>query len=434
MSSWFVHYFQRCIPDQRFLWNVLALAGGTMIGQVLGVLVSPLLTRLYSPDDFGRFSLFSALIGFAAVGGALRYEAAIVSACDDEEASYLMLITLGLTLFTSLLAASVLYILIISSVLGFDDLPVWAALLAIPGSGLTTGFLILRYWLVRHGQFWIISRATVTQNAARAIIPTILGLLSIGWVGLAVGDIVGRGFGLRTMLWRSRIPLRTTLRALHATPIAPILHKYRSFPLYMLPSSVLNSMALLLPLPLIAHLYGIEAAGFFGLVQRLIAVPLSLVAASAADTFHNRVAEYQRDNALAMRGIFLRTTGGLLLLGIGPALLLMFLGPWLFSLVFGYQWIQAGVLAAVMAPMALAQLVVSPISRVVFVVGGQRAKLFYDLVALGAVVAGIYGGHALGLFLDQAVALWSSLSVVAYIIYFLILLRTVCNAVMLAKV
>ncbi|NTV99689.1 MAG: oligosaccharide flippase family protein [Oscillochloris sp.] len=386
---------------------------------------SPLLTRLYTPDNFGRFSLFSAFISFASVCSALRYETAIVAAESDEEANYLTLAALGLTLIAAFVSAGLGYLLIAGNLFGFGALPPWAALLAIPNIVLIAGFTTLRYRSVRNGSFRAISRATIEQNAARAIVPVLLGLLSTGWAGLVCGDLVARGFGLRAMLWQSWRFLRSTAGSFQKATAVAILRKHRAFPLYMLPSSVLNTIALLAPLPLVAHMYGIEAAGFFGLVQRLIALPLSLVAANVADVFHGRIAEYQRENVPAIRGLFLRTAGGLLLIGLGPALVLMLAGPWLFGAAFGPQWGQAGMLAAVMAPMALAQLVVSPISRAVLVVGGLRTKLIYDLSALGAIGLAGYVGYAMRLSLVETIALLSALNVLSYIVYFLVLLKAV---------
>ena len=52
---------------------------GTMIAQAVPVLVSPVLTRLYSPAELGNLALFVSIINVAGTVIAGRYEMAILS-------------------------------------------------------------------------------------------------------------------------------------------------------------------------------------------------------------------------------------------------------------------------------------------------------------------------------------------------------------------
>jgi lipopolysaccharide exporter len=204
-----------------------------------------------------------------------------------------------------------------------------------------------------------------------------------------------------------------------------VLKRHYKYPLYSLPSSLIDTLTFSLPLPLVSHFFGIRAAGYFALVQWVIALPLGLIGGSVADVFHSRVAAYAQDRRQNLRILFLQTARGLLLLGAGPAILLAVFAPWGFRTIFGPSWLMAGELAVRMAPLALAQLIVSPLSRIVFVLGGQELKLLYDGLALTALLAAMYSAHWIGLSLPQSVALLSTLQVLAYGMYFLLLLRRV---------
>src|SRR3954464_573016 len=72
---------------------VLHLGGGTAGAQALILLTAPLLTRLYSPAEMGRFGVLLAFVAFTSVVVNLRFDMAIVSARTDIEADGLLAIS-----------------------------------------------------------------------------------------------------------------------------------------------------------------------------------------------------------------------------------------------------------------------------------------------------------------------------------------------------
>lgn len=155
---------RRFLEHGSFRKNVAVLAGGTALGQALTVLVVPALTRLYSPREMGTFAMFQAFVAFVSVAGALRYEAAIVSARDTDEASRLLLSCLLLVLPTSLLFALVLFGLIDVSLLGFGVLPKAAVFFAFPYLLGMCGYTVVRYWLIRAQDFKLLSQVSIVQG------------------------------------------------------------------------------------------------------------------------------------------------------------------------------------------------------------------------------------------------------------------------------
>jgi len=82
----------------HFYKNILKLASGTALGQGLVIASTPIITRLYSPDEMGVLGIFMAFAGFVSVGIGLRYEIAIVSASNQREADHLLAAALFFTL------------------------------------------------------------------------------------------------------------------------------------------------------------------------------------------------------------------------------------------------------------------------------------------------------------------------------------------------
>jgi lipopolysaccharide exporter len=409
--------------EHGFLRSVAVLASGTVLAQGLTVLISPVLTRVYSPDAMGRLGLYMAFVGFASVGASLRFETAIVSASDRKEAANLVALSLVSLVPTSLLGTAALYVLTSRSLLGFGGLPTYTVALLLPSLLSTSGLTILRYWMVREGAFGLISRVQVTQSLARSVGQLVLALL--GWYGLILGDLLGRLAGIGRMARASWEAVRDLAFPLDRARLLSIARKYRKFPQYSLPSALIDTLALNIPLPLISGLYGAESAGYFVLVQGVLSLPSALLASAVGDAFHSRMAEYARETSRKAVSFFLRAGGGLLAVGLLPALVMTIGGPFLFSHVFGRNWTTAGAMAAAMAPWFLSQLVVSPLSRVVLVFQGQETKLIFDFLSLASAVGALVGGYHLGLTLLEAIRLLSLVNIISYSVYFLLLYRIV---------
>jgi O-antigen/teichoic acid export membrane protein len=228
---------------------------------------------------------------------------------------------------------------------------------------------------------------------ARAVVQLGIGTVHGSWLGLMAGELAGRASGIGRLRRECLSQLRDQLSPFTIGELARTLAVYRKFPLVSLPSSLLDVMALSVAVPLVSELYGADAAGQFALVQLVCAVPVALVGVAVADAFHSRIALFARQAPGRARALFLKTAAGLFAAGVGPLAVLALAGPVLFRIAFGQQWSVAGELASVMAPWALAQLVVSPVSQVAFVFRAQEFKLIYDVLNLTTVTAVLLVGQ-----------------------------------------
>jgi O-antigen/teichoic acid export membrane protein len=416
------------LRHSEFAANVAALAGGTAVGQAIALVASPILTRLYTPEDFGMFGLLTVFLGFSGVLISLRLEAAIPAPTSDSEAALLTFLSILLVVPLSIVAGILLFVLIRWEILGFGALPLAVVPLALLGILAFGVFSALRYWFIRVGEFRSLSHTTIWQSVARTIAMIGLGFLSMKWLGLVIGDLAGRGAGLTRMSAQIWPAISKNTRGLRWSAYRDVFLRYKHFPRYVLPSSLIDTIAVSLPLPILIYAYGAEVAGYFALSQRIISVPAGTIGQSVADVFHSRMGECSRGGSASPLQHFIRVSKYLLFIGLGPSLLIMSLGPFLFSLFFGSSWLGAGKIAAVMAPWALAQFVVSPVSRAVFVFGGQMQKLIYDCTAAISSVLSLYGAWMMGLSYTSAIALLSATQFCAYGLYFVLLHRIVRNS------
>ena len=397
--------------------GTVVLGGGAALAQLLNVAAAPIVTRLYDPSEFGQFGLFVAFVNLAAVALSLRLEMAIVSSPSREEAARVALLAMLILPISTLAATAVFFVLIVLPVGPYANLPVaWTLLLPISlaAIGLVS---VLRYWVVRRQDYAPLSRVAVIQSAARGVGQVGLGFLHFGALGLLLGDLLGRIAGT-TQLSIHELPDITVAAGRPAWHGArSLLKKYWKYPVFSLPSSFIDTLAGVIPLPLIGQFYGLEAAGYYSLVQTVFALPLTLVARSVADVFHGRVATLARDAPGSVGRLFLRTAGALSAIALPIGVAVFFLAPALFPLVFGEQWQTAGFVAAVLAPRMVVQMIVSPLSRIVFVYQGQEAKLIFDVVVLSLTIGGLTVANFLGLPFLAAMAVLAATDLIAYGVY-----------------
>lgn len=413
------------LPRSTFMVNVWSLASGTALGQGLTVFSLPLLTRLYSPSDLNSFALFTALVSIFSVISSLLYETAIVSAETNQEAANLTFLSIFISVVLTPIIVILSYIGISQNILGFGSLDVYCLFL-IPIAFLLTAFLkTFRYLLMRQGFFSIISKITVSQSVSRSIAQIISGLAGLIPLGLFLGDVIGRAVGIKTSFEYSSKSLFENRENWSATELQTVALKNLSFPFLACPSSLINALSIYLVVPIVTQISDPGFSGNFVLAQRVLSIPLVLIGGSVADVFHQHISHCLRAEPQKVRKVFLETAKKLFFLGLVPMILTAALSPILFQTIFGLQWSQAGILCSVLVPWSLAGLVVSPLSRVVFVFQGQAWKLIYDIASLIILYATLYGSHRFNILPIYAVALLSFASALSYILYFFVLLKII---------
>jgi O-antigen/teichoic acid export membrane protein len=81
------------LKKSYFFRNVLIVMSGTALAQVLGYALSPVISRLYSPSDFGIFGSFNAVLNVIAAGVTLDYSMAIMLPRSKNDAFSLFMLS-----------------------------------------------------------------------------------------------------------------------------------------------------------------------------------------------------------------------------------------------------------------------------------------------------------------------------------------------------
>jgi glycosyltransferase involved in cell wall biosynthesis len=150
------------MPQSAFLRSVSILVGGTALAQALNVFSLPVITRLFTPDDFSMLAVYMALLSIVSVVACLRFEIAIPLPQDNFEAFNLMALSLIFSTAISAIFALVVgfFSVRVALLMGQPALETYLWLLPV-GIWFTCLFSCFQYWVSRTKKFVVIAKAKV---------------------------------------------------------------------------------------------------------------------------------------------------------------------------------------------------------------------------------------------------------------------------------
>ena len=385
-------------PSGTFGHGVLTLASGTAGVQALYLVCLPILTRLFSVHQMGDLTVFQALLSLLLVIAALRYEVAIYVSHDDREAINVLGLSVVAVFLSSLVFATGFFILSVTT-----DLPeqyavvtrYWGLLwLGQIGAGLA---LVLTQWTLRQRSFANVAAARVSQVFCQLVTQLTLGVAGFGGAGLLIGDVVGRMAGAVTLAVRLLRRERDLLGAIRVRTMIRDARVHAGYPIYSTPAALLNTVTLQLPPILFLFMFGQHVAGWFGLMIRVCSAPMMLIGKSVSDAYAAEFSRLLREDPAALKPLFGRTFRKLALLGLAPLCVIVAAGPWLFGLVFGADWAEAGLYARFVALYTFAEFCCFPLFLTPSLLRRQRVQLAWDAALIGALLAGLWTVWSLGL-------------------------------------
>lgn len=400
--------------------QVMTLVTGTGLAQLIPLAVSPLLTRLYTPQDFGVFALYAGLLAVLAVLGSARYELALMLPKDDTDALPLVALAMAIVLAASavVLAAVLLFQADLARWLDSPALGPW--LLLVPVSMLLTGLVnTLTVWANRSSSYRQISISRVLQSASAAAVAVALGWgLSRGsqaGVGLVLGAVAGQALAAASLAWPFWRRWGARLQGVGWAPMRAQALRFREFPAINMPHALLDALQGSGVVALIAALFGPTLLGFHALAQRVVRTPMATLGSAVAQVFQKRAADalHAGGNTRRLVDAVLRRLGAVAV----AVLPLLWFAPELFAFVFGAAWREAGVYAQILTPWLLLNFMLSPLSQLPLLLGRQARALAYGVAYQLAMVGPLAVAWLMALSLRQALLLQSVAASVVLVAY-----------------
>lgn len=372
------------------LRNVGMLASATAMGQLIIVLASPILTRLYSPEEFGVYAVFVALLGLISVASSFRFELAIPISRYNLSAFHLLSLAMSINVVFSALSL-VAIVILRGPIAAWTKTPALAGYLwLLPVSVFLFGTVrVLTYWAVRHLDYGRVAYTKLSQSVANVIIQIAAGIAKFGVLGLIIGQIFGQAAGVVSL---ARFAKKTfpALARFSVRRMRLVATRQLNFARYDTPAAIIDTASEQLPALLFAVLFNPAIAGFYLLAQRILSMPVSLIGQAIGQVLYGQCRQAIEDRRLGE--IVRKTVYMLVALVLAPTVVVVVWGEDMFNFVFGVTWHQSGQFASWMIVGIAAQFAYSPVSSVLQATKGQHVNLIIHSTLLVTRLAGILLG------------------------------------------
>lgn len=404
----------------NFLKNVLIITSGTAFAQFLSILLLPVITRLYSPEQYGVISVYVAILFVISFLGSMNYEMGVPIAESEVKAiNVLSLSVVTLTFSTVLLY--LIFIFIGDQILYlFNGEVLIDYKYLIPlGTFLVGLYSIFTQWAYREKDFKAISKTKFTQAILQNLVAIGFGLLGKGPIGLIFSRIWGQSAGITTLSF-PLIQKKDLLNKIKKQEIIQAARRYINFPLYATPRRFLGDITISLPVLFLTSLYDFHVVGMYGLANSVIQLPMNLIGSSVSNVFYAESASLRSTDPKKVKELSKKLLINLIIVGIIPLITLLFIGSLIFSFVFGSIWSDAGIYASLLSIVVFSRLIFKPISNIFDIYEKQKLALLLNIFRLVLVLItfGISSYYSLNSY--WAVGLFSlSMSIVYFIQYLL---------------
>ncbi|MDQ0254465.1 O-antigen/teichoic acid export membrane protein [Evansella vedderi] len=392
-----------------FLRNVITLLTGTVLAQAILLLSTPILTRIYSPEDFGLYGNFIAICAIITIIVSLRYELAIVLPKSSREAKGIVIVSVFIA--TAITISLLLIILLFGEYLASNFS--WLNkeyLYLIPIYVFLTGmYQILNYCFTRTKSFKPLAVSQSGRSLVTVAVQILIGFfLLFGTYGLIIGQLIGQLFAVMLLVYYLiRYYNNWDLKSIEIVELKKLAVKYKDFPLYSSGNSFINTLSMHIPVVIITYYFSAAIAGFYMLAYRLVSLPMGLISNSITQVFLQKIASdksNQRNNKSSYKLWTVLSPLSILINGI-----IIFFAPWAFGLIFGSEWVVAGEYARWIAFWTLFQFVASPLSTISYAYNKQKLFFGFQVILLilrvsALMIGGVYSSPIL------AIALFSIVS------------------------
>jgi O-antigen/teichoic acid export membrane protein len=400
-----------------FSQNYLAVLSGTGVNILVQVFVSPLLTRIYGPEAYGIYALFTALCTNIAVVATLRFPQAFLLPRDERDFYSLLRISLisscgaSVLVFLGLLwnGEAFLKLLQAESLLPYIYLvPVMIFLVALNQ--------IFGQWQYRLDAF----KKSVAIDTSLLIGVRIFNL-AFGWLshGLRIGLVLGDGLGkVSGLLLSAKFIIKRDVKKIFMSlsfgQLKKVFVTYRAYPLLNLPGIWLVLTSEQLPFFLLSTKFGLPAIGFLALSISILDLPKRLFAYSVSSVFYKKAVDLYAQSFAQFQAAVIKMFYGLFLLSAIPYAAIFNFGPLLFSFVFGADWEMSGRLAQYLALYYVLELLCISFDSVFYILRKEKQLFYFQVAAFaGRLMVLLWALHAFET-LEGCVALLMAFNLLLY--------------------
>ena len=389
--------------------NIATLSIGSVISQFIPIVMSFVLSRLYSVENYGDFSIFINYAGIIAVFSSFRYEYAIVRPRKEVDALNLFALSGIIALATSFLLWMVLLLSDLFQIAAINSIPLkyWLPIYTISIALVQ----IFNNYANRIERYRTITFSAITKSVSQAITRICFGFFHYG-----PGLIIGSTFGLISScsIFFRKIPVwHSLMRSFSWKRMCSLAKTYTNFPKYVLPSGLLNTMSTNLPVILLAYFYTKDNIGHFSMAISILYLPITVIGNALGQIFYKKASSWEKDETNTLAKQFLTLSA---IIGLFIFVVLFLGGEQLFSFLLGENWALVGRYATFLSPWLISVLCLSPLGWIFDARDKQKTEMYINVFMFCSRIFIILLGGFLHLEFGTTLILYSLISLILWLI------------------
>ena len=413
------------INKSEFASQFKILALGTLISQIFLISSTPLITRLYSPEVFGIFALFTAITSVFVPIVCGRYNIALIVVKKNNEGNALFNLSLILSLVFCLLLLIIFFFgeIPLKKLLNAEKLNFWWFFIPVIVF-LSSSREIIKSYLNRVKNYSLISKSEIFFSVIKVTFLLSLGYLGYSFNGIFMADIISFMATIIFLIFFLK-KIKKKFLLIKNKKLYEVAKKYKEFPIYQSTSTLINTIRVALPVFFLTKYFDSDIVGYYSLILMSVFYPLSFISKSISMVHIKKVAELiqKRTN---VTNYIKKLTFILIFIILVPVFIVLFFGEEIFSFVFGKEWTLAGNLASILIIGLGFQFVISTLSPVFSSTGHLKISSLWNLGSF------IFSLTVMSYFIpklniESVMYLFLWINIVIYSIYYLLILYVIKN-------
>lgn len=406
--------------NNSILKSIMTLTLGTIGGQFITILAAPIMTRLYSPEDIGLYTIIITAVGM--FGGIIagRYDIAIVTEENEENLYSLIKLCISISLILSIILGaiySLYYFLNGNQSVSFTVFFLTVVLLLFL-YGLE---LIFTSYNNREQNYNLISKGSISQATAKEGFMLFFGTLNPSPGSLILSEIIGRLLKLYKQSLDIK-KIRVDFENVNFKRMFFVAKKYSDQPKFSVPALFANSLSHSSINLFVNQLFGEAILGYYSISYRVLSIPLALISANISKVYFKEATKDFNKNG-NYNNKFVKTTLLLMSLGMPMVIFLYLFSPTIFEVIFGSEWSVAGRYVQILAPMYGIRLIVSPLTIGMILSRKQKYEFLTQSLFLFASIIAFLVTKIFNLSVEIYLLLISLTYSLIYLLYYFILYK-----------
>jgi len=397
--------------------GIATLSIGTLIAQVIPVLVQIFLRRVFDAEIFGVYAVFLSIVSIIVVFASLRFELAIVLPQKDKDASSILVLSILISLTINIIIA-LIFLFFNKSLCALFNIPnsysKWIYLIPI-SAFLLGAYQSLNYYLIRKQAFKSSALNKIWRRLIEGIIHVLFGVLKIP-IGLVIGDIAGSMANNISGLIQS-LKNKISFKELTLKNIKYNAKRYNSFPKYQALPALLNTFSLLAPILFISNIYSSADTGYFDLSRNVLILPVTLMATAISQVLMQRLSTLIQQK-YSIKKLIYNIIKATTIIYIPLIVIMLIAGETLFSFVFGSNWALSGYYSKILVFSFAFQFIISPISIVLTVLEKLKTIALWQTFYFIAILSLLFFKE---LSLEHFLMIYTVINFVLYTFYFILI-------------